>query len=77
MGEQDKEQAQTGREIFDATDSGAEDRPFIPKLRSDTLPKRVPRTLEEFRSVMLGVLRASSESYLDRSVIVEHSPCSV
>ncbi|KAJ7904587.1 mitochondrial carrier [Mycena olivaceomarginata] len=49
MGEQDKEQAQTGREIFDATDSGAEDPPFIPKLRSDTLPKRVPRTLEEFR----------------------------
>ncbi|KAJ7276469.1 mitochondrial carrier [Mycena haematopus] len=49
MGEQDKEEKQTGREIFDASDSGAEDRPFIPKLRSDPLPKRPPRSLEEFR----------------------------
>ncbi|KAJ7047300.1 mitochondrial carrier [Mycena alexandri] len=50
MGEPDKEQPQTGREIFDASDSGAEDRPFLPKLRSDTLPRRPPRTLAEFRS---------------------------
>jgi solute carrier family 25 phosphate transporter 23/24/25/41 len=49
MGEQDKEQNQTGREIFEASDSGAEDRPFIPKLRSDPLPLRPPRTLLEFR----------------------------
>ncbi|KAJ7180124.1 mitochondrial carrier [Mycena crocata] len=49
MGEQDKDQNQTGREIFDASDSGAEDRPFIPKLRSDPLPRRPPRSLSEFR----------------------------
>ncbi|KAJ7700148.1 mitochondrial carrier domain-containing protein [Mycena rosella] len=49
MGEQDKDTPQTGREIFEASDSGAEDRPFIPKLRSDTLPRRPPRTLSEFR----------------------------
>ncbi|KAF7355376.1 Mitochondrial carrier protein [Mycena sanguinolenta] len=49
MGEQDEKQTQTGREIFEASDSGAEDRPFIPRLRSDPPPKRSPRTLEEFR----------------------------
>ncbi|KAF8195817.1 mitochondrial carrier [Mycena galopus ATCC 62051] len=47
MGEPDK---QTGKEIFDNSDSGAEDRPFIPKLRSDPFPKRPPRSLEEFRN---------------------------
>ncbi|KAJ6598997.1 mitochondrial carrier [Mycena vulgaris] len=49
MGQQDKDQPQTGREIFDASDSGAEARPFIPKLRSDTLPRRPPCSLSEFR----------------------------
>ncbi|KAF7352732.1 Mitochondrial carrier protein [Mycena venus] len=49
MGQQDKDRTQSGREIFEASESGAEDRPFIPKLRSDPLPKRPPRTLEEFR----------------------------
>ncbi|KAJ6539412.1 mitochondrial carrier [Mycena capillaripes] len=49
MGEKDKEQKQTGREIFDASDSGAEDRPFVPRLRSDPLPRRPPRSLSEFR----------------------------
>ncbi|KAJ7129594.1 mitochondrial carrier domain-containing protein [Mycena epipterygia] len=46
MGQQDKE---TGREIFEASDSGAQNRPFIPKLRSDPPPRRPPRTLSEFR----------------------------
>ncbi|KAJ7682736.1 mitochondrial carrier [Mycena polygramma] len=49
MGEQDKDKKQTGREIFDASDSGADDRPLLPKLRSDPLPRRTPRTLSEFR----------------------------
>ncbi|KAJ7179072.1 mitochondrial carrier [Mycena filopes] len=53
MGEgkdEDKDQSQTGRELFDASDSGAEERPFLPKLRSDPLPRKPPRTLAEFRS---------------------------
>ncbi|KAJ7498844.1 mitochondrial carrier [Mycena latifolia] len=49
MGQQDKNTPQTGREIFEASDSGAEDRPFIPRLRSDPHPRRPPRTLSEFR----------------------------
>ncbi|KAK7061787.1 mitochondrial carrier protein [Favolaschia claudopus] len=48
MSKRDKE-PQTGREIFEGSDSGAENRPFIPKLRSDPIPQRLPRTLEEFR----------------------------
>ncbi|KAJ7754243.1 mitochondrial carrier [Mycena maculata] len=50
MGERDKDPTQTGREIFEAGDSGAEDRPSISKLRSDTVPRRPPRSLAEFRA---------------------------
>ncbi|KAJ7507892.1 mitochondrial carrier [Mycena galericulata] len=50
MGEPDKDQTQTGREIFDASDSGAEPRPSIPRLRSDPSPRRPPGTLAEFRA---------------------------
>ncbi|KAJ7228593.1 mitochondrial carrier [Mycena pura] len=50
MGEQGKDQPQTRREIFEASDSGsAEERPFIPRLRSDPTPRRPPRTLAQFR----------------------------
>jgi solute carrier family 25 phosphate transporter 23/24/25/41 len=52
MGE-DKDQPQTGREIFEDSDSGAGDRPFIPTLRSDksagSRVGRPPRTLSAFR----------------------------
>ncbi|KAJ7095453.1 mitochondrial carrier [Mycena belliarum] len=49
MGQQDKDTPPTAREIFEASDSGAADRPYIPRLPSDTLPRRPPRTLVEFR----------------------------
>ncbi|KAJ7283581.1 mitochondrial carrier [Mycena rebaudengoi] len=49
MGQQDKDDIQSGREIFDGSDSGTEERPFIPRLRSDSLPQRPPRSLSEFR----------------------------
>ncbi|KAF7292381.1 Mitochondrial carrier protein [Mycena chlorophos] len=45
----DSERPQTGREIFEATASGAEKQPFIPLLRSDPRPQPPPRSLEEFR----------------------------
>ncbi|KAJ6539946.1 mitochondrial carrier [Mycena sp. CBHHK59/15] len=50
MGQQDKDHTQSGREIFEASDSGTEDRPFIPKLRSDSSPRRPSRSLSEFRA---------------------------
>ena len=41
----------SGREIYDATISGAQDRPFIPRLRSDQSPSYhpLPKSLVEFR----------------------------
>ncbi|KAF7332069.1 Mitochondrial carrier protein [Mycena kentingensis (nom. inval.)] len=45
----DEHRSQSGRELFEASDSGAEDRPSIPHLRSDPRPTPPPRTLEEFR----------------------------
>ena len=37
-----------GRDIFEDSHSGAQERPFIPRLRSDPLPyKRLPRSLDE------------------------------
>jgi solute carrier family 25 phosphate transporter 23/24/25/41 len=39
-----------GREIYAATLSGAQNRPFIPRLRSDSTPYHpLPKTLQEFR----------------------------
>ncbi|PCH41083.1 mitochondrial carrier [Wolfiporia cocos MD-104 SS10] len=41
----------SNREIFEASLSGAQDRPFIPRLRSDPPPYQpVPRSLQEFRA---------------------------
>jgi solute carrier family 25 phosphate transporter 23/24/25/41 len=37
------------RETYDASLSGANDRPLIPRLRSDPLPHGLPHTLQEFR----------------------------
>ncbi|KAF9226538.1 mitochondrial carrier [Gyrodon lividus] len=39
----------TGREIYEACFSGAQDRPFIPRLRSDPPPHDIPHSLLEFR----------------------------
>lgn len=50
MGEKTKDTLPTGRDIFQASDSGAGDRPFIPRLRSDAPLRRPPRSLEEFRA---------------------------
>jgi solute carrier family 25 phosphate transporter 23/24/25/41 len=40
----------SGRKIFENSLSGAQDRPFIPRLRFDSNYEPLPRTLEEFRS---------------------------
>ena len=40
----------SGREIYDATLSGAQARPFVPRLRSDPSPYHpLPKSLVEFR----------------------------
>ncbi|KAF8450601.1 mitochondrial carrier domain-containing protein [Boletus edulis BED1] len=39
----------TGREVYEACLSGARDRPFIPRLRSDPLSRPIPHSLVEFR----------------------------
>lgn len=40
----------SGREIYDTTLSGAQDRPFVPRLRSDPSPYHpLPKSLVEFR----------------------------
>ncbi|KAH8113244.1 mitochondrial carrier [Phellopilus nigrolimitatus] len=45
-----KQERQSGREIYEGSMSGAQDRPFIPRLRSDLpLIRPLPRSLDNFR----------------------------
>ncbi|KIM90874.1 hypothetical protein PILCRDRAFT_1116 [Piloderma croceum F 1598] len=51
MTPQDKSNARpSGRDIFDTTFAGAQDRPFVPRIRSDPSPYHpLPKSLVEFR----------------------------
>lgn len=45
-----KQERPEGRDIYEASLSGAQDRPFIPRLRSDPSPYRpLARSLDDFR----------------------------
>ena len=45
-----KQERPSGRDIYEASLSGAQDRPFIPRLRSDPSPYHpLARSLEDFR----------------------------
>ena len=50
MGSPNQGKRPPGRDIFEGSFSGAQDRPFIPRLRSDSSPYHpLPRSLEDFR----------------------------
>jgi len=40
-----------GRDIYNASFSGAQDRPLVPRLRSDPAYHALPHTLQEFRDL--------------------------